>query len=46
MGVKLVWAIIEDRHIEIMRRGVEYVIFVESFVDFYLMYSVSFCLFV
>lgn len=33
----MVWAIIEDRRTEI-RSGVGYVIFMESFVDFYLMY--------
>lgn len=38
MGVKLVWALIEDRDIEIMSSGIAYVVFMESFVDFYLMY--------
>lgn len=38
MGVKLVWALIEGRDTEIMRSGVGYVLFMESFVDFYLMY--------
>lgn len=37
MGVKLVWALIEDRDIEIMRSAIGYVIFMETFVDFYLM---------
>lgn len=36
MGVKLAWALIEDT--EIMRNGVGYVILMESFVDFYLIY--------
>lgn len=35
MGLKLVGALIEDRDIEIMRSGVEYVVFKGSFVDFY-----------
>lgn len=38
MGVKLVWALLEDRDIEIMSSGIAYVVFMESFVDFYLTY--------
>lgn len=36
MGVELAWALLEDT--EIMRSGVGYVVFIESFVNFYLMY--------